>query len=378
MKKLKYLTHSDLAIKRTGEIVSRQDFLDWMTFKGGKILFTEYFGPLIGLKENWEEQHATPEELDFSAFRYRIPEYFNVPADCGRLGKKREKIYQDDNVIRYIDDLGCLMELQSNYATIPLPLEYPVKTMDDWLKIKPKYQFDESRFAPGWLDECRQAERQGKVIAARIPGGFDEPRQLMGEENLCYACYENPELVHDIIDTISETALRVMERVSDACTVDMLHVHEDMAGKSGPLWGPREIREFIHPYYRRIRDLLFSRGCRIFDQDSDGYMEPVIGAFIEAGVNCMHPCEPAAGMDIVRIRRQWGDKLMLIGGIDKFALTRTKDEIEQELEYKVPAMIHSGGGCILSADHRLPAEVTLENYRFYIRKVWEIISREER
>ncbi len=378
MKKLKWLKHDDLAIERRGEVLSRQEYLDWMTFKGGKIVFTEYFGPMVGLKENWEEQGATPEELNFSAFRYRFQESFTVPVNCGRLAPRREKIYEDDKVIHYLDDLGRKLELHIGYATIPLPLDYPVKTMDDWMKIKHKYEFDESRFSPDWESLCRQAIEQGKVITAGIPGGFDEPRQLLGEVNLCYACYESPELIHDILNTIGETAYKVLDRVSAAVKIDQLRVHEDMAGKSGPLWGPVEIREFIKPYYRKIWDMLESRGALIFDQDSDGYMEPVIDAFLDAGINCMHPCEPAAGMDIVKIRRKWGEKIMLIGGIDKYVLTRTKEEIEKELEYKVPPMIHSGGGCILSLDHRLPAEIPLENYKFYISKIWEIIHREEK
>ena len=103
----------------------------------------------------------------------------------------------------------------------------------------------------------------------------------------------------------------------------------------------------------------------------------MIEAFLDSGVNCMHPCEPAAGMDIVKIREKWGKRLMLVGGLDKFCVTRGKAEIQQELEYKIPAMMKSGGGCILSLDHRVPAETTLENYHYYIRKAWEIISANE-
>ena len=123
----------------------------------------------------------------------------------------------------------------------------------------------------------------------------------MGEEGLCIALYEQPELVHDILNTIGETALKVLERVSSRVQVDQLDVHEDMAGKSGPLVGPKQISEFIKPYYRRIWDMLQSRGARIFSQDSDGNMEPVIDAFLDAGFNCMYPMEPAAGMDIVKL-----------------------------------------------------------------------------
>lgn len=46
-------------------------------------------------------------------------------------------------------------------------------------------------------------------------------------------------MIEDMLDTIGEMVSKVMERVLQWVTVDDLHVHEDMAGKSGPLWGPQ-------------------------------------------------------------------------------------------------------------------------------------------
>ena len=67
MTKLKWKTHADLAIQKTAS-VGREEYLDHMTFQSNeRPLFTEIFGPLLGLKEEWEEQGATPAELDFSA-----------------------------------------------------------------------------------------------------------------------------------------------------------------------------------------------------------------------------------------------------------------------------------------------------------------------
>jgi len=154
-----------------------------------------------------------------------------------------------------------------------------------------------------------------------------------------------------------------------------LTVHEDLAGKSGPLAGPIQVKEFIAPYYRRIWDMLKSRGARLFDQDSDGNIKPVIDAFLEAGVNCMHPMEPAANMDIVQLRKKYGTRLSFYGGIDKHVIRRSEAEITAELEYKIPPMVKSGG-CVLGLDHRIPNGTPLKNYRFYIAKAWEIMERE--
>jgi uroporphyrinogen-III decarboxylase len=100
---------------------------------------------------------------------------------------------------------------------------------------------------------------------------------------------------------------------------------------------------------------------------------PVIDAFLEAGVNCMHPMEPAAGMDIVKVREKFGARLAFYGGIDKHVLRGTKADIRRELEYKIPPMLQTGG-CVLALDHRVTNGTPLENYRYYIDTVWEILA----
>ena len=121
--------------------------------------------------------------------------------------------------------------------------------------------------------------------------------------------------------------------------------------------------------------MLQERGARLFDQDSDGDMNPVIDAFIDAGVNCMHPMEPAANMDIVKVREKYGNRLAFYGGIDKHVIRGSREEIEAELEYKIPPMVASGG-CVLALDHRIPNGTPLANYKFYLEKAWEIMERE--
>jgi hypothetical protein len=372
-------SHAALAINKRLEVVPRDEFLDYMTFhRQIPPLFTEIFGPLPGLKEEWAAQGARPDEIDFSAFRYRCSQDGWVPANAGWAGGCKEEILEEtaDHVIAR-DRMGRRVKLARNAATLPLPMDYPVRTMDDWLKVKPHYEFSEDRLAPDWEARARAHAAAGRLVSFSIPGGFDEPRKLMGEERLCTAYYDEPELVRDILDTIGDTACRVLERVVDKVRIDQLAVHEDMAGRSGPLAGPKQVREFIGPYYRRVWDLARGGGARLFKQDSDGDMTPVIPPFLEAGINFMYPVEPAAGMDMVRIRAEHGEGLALMGGIDKHVIRRSRGEIEAELEYKIPPMVRTGG-CIIALDHRIPNGTPLANYRFYVGKSWEIMEREWR
>ncbi len=368
--------HHQLVITKTMD-VRREEYLDYVTFKSNeRPLFTEIFGPLLGLKEEWAAQGATPEELDMSAFRYRRPLWAGVPVKTGWIGDLETVILEEsEDLLIARDFMGRRVQLAKKAATLALPMDNPVSDLDDWLAIKHHYEFSEQRFAPEWEAQARQFQKEGYIVSVSIPGGYDEPRQLMGDEGLLMAYYDQPEVIHDMLETMGETAFRVLDRVSSTIEVDELNVHEDMAGISGPLIGPRQVTEFIKPYYRRIWDMLDSRGARVFRQDSDGDMRPVLPQFLDAGLNLMYPVEPTAGMDLVALREEYGTQMAFMGGLDKHVLRRSKAEIVAELEYKIPSMVASGG-CILALDHRIPNGTPLENYRFYIDKAWEILDRE--
>jgi uroporphyrinogen-III decarboxylase len=366
--------HAQLEISRSME-VRREEYLDYMTFRRNeRPLFTEIFGPLLGLKEEWAAQGATPAELDFSAFRYQRPIWGRAPVNTGWLGGEEPVILEEtEELIVARDQMGRRVHLSKKAATLPLPIDHPVKNMDDWRKIKHHYAFSEERFAANWEAEARRCKEEGRVVTVHIPGGYDEPRQLMGDEGICLAFYEQPELVHDMLETIGQMAYAVLARVASTVQVDELHVHEDMAGNRGPLIGPKQVREFIAPYYRRVWDMLQEHGARVFRQDSDGDMRKIIPAFLEAGVNCMYPVQPTAHMDLVALRAEYGNRLAFMGGLDKHVLLQGEGAIVAELEYKIPPMVDTGGS-ILGMDHRLLNGTPLAAYRFYIQKVWEILD----
>jgi uroporphyrinogen-III decarboxylase len=198
-----------------------------------------------------------------------------------------------------------------------------------------------------------------------FPGAFDEPRQLMGEAALCIACYEEPEMLRDMLDTFADCAVKVIERVGETVPIDCLCVHEDMAGKSGPLFGPMQIREFFRPYYRRVWEAAKAYGARLFSQDSDGDISPILPDLIGCGLNCIHPMEPVGGNDIVELRKKYGTKICFKGGINKHALLRGPDAVRRELEYRLaPGLM--GGGTVFGLDHRIPNGVKIETYRYYV------------
>ena len=341
-------------------------------------MFVELFGPLVGLPEEWRAQGATEEEINMTAFDFDYVPIVNCGASCGTFGAPKSVVVEDTSEYTIsIDGLGRRMKMIKGYSTIPLPLDFPVTDMDSWLKIKPFYEYNEKRIDWEKVEEAKRLQGQGVLVRGSILGGFDVTRELMGEENLCIAYYEDPELIHDILDTVTDTSYKVFERLNEKLVIDNLFIHEDMAGKSGPIIGPNLIEEYLKPYYTKIWGLVSSNGTKLFSQDSDGNMNPGIDSFIDCGVNIMYPFEPAAGMDMVETRKKYGKSLAVKGGIDKHVLRKSKEDIRRELEYKLQPLMREGG-TVFGLDHRIPNGTPLDNYKYYVDTAREILGLPQR
>mgnify|MGYP000922995158 CR=1 FL=1 len=351
-----------------------REYIDLMTFNNPpREMFCELFGLLIGLPEEWKAQGAAESQLSLDAFAFDyIPTH--AAGHTGAIDHLPERVIEEnEEYVIKTDYLGRTVKMCKTTSTIPLPLDFPVKNMDDWRKVRHMFADAPRRLTQDMIDQAKQKRQEGALIVAGIHGGYDVLRELMGEEVSCLAYYEQPELVEDILGTVSAMNFRVLEELSRQVRIDNLCVHEDLAGKHGPLIGPNIVREFIRPYYRKTWDMLESRGTKLFSQDSDGNMNPVIDSFIEAGVNVFYPCEPAANMDIVELRRKYGKKIAFKGGVDKHVLRRDKAAIRRELEYKMqPEML--GGGTVFALDHRIPNGTPLENYIYYVETARELLG----
>ena len=90
---------------------------------------------------------------------------------------------------------------------------------------------------------------------------------------------------------------------------------------------------------------------------------------IEAGIDGLQAMEVKAGMDLLRIYKNYGEKLALMGGIDARVLeTNDKLIIDAELNNKIP-VVSKGSAYFLSSDHSIPNTVSLDNYKAIVETV---------
>lgn len=353
----------------------RQDYLDYMAGRSvPRPMLVELFGPLVGLPEQWREQGASESEIDMTAFGFDFVRRHGIGVAGGFFPQRApETVEEDDEYLIERDGMGRLVKLPKGKATIALPLEYPVTDEHDWLELKPYYAYDPARFTPGWKEAALQARENGALVVAHIPGGYDEVRQLMGDEEACISFLTQPELIRDMLATFSALNERILREIAAVVAIDQLSVHEDFAGKSGPLIGPHTIDEFTGPYYHAAWEIARGAGAELFQLDSDGNITPVLDALMRGGINSVLPNEPAAGMDIVALRERYGDSLRLVGGIDKFAVRHSKEAIDRELAYKLQGRMQEGG-VLFGLDHRIPDGTPLENYRYYVSEAARMLG----
>jgi uroporphyrinogen decarboxylase len=68
-----------------------------------------------------------------------------------------------------------------------------------------------------------------------------------------------------------------------------------------------------------------------------------------------------AGMPPLAVKRTYGKKLVLHGGVNAVLWT-DPEAIKAEMERVVP-VLKEGGGYIFSSDHSVPSSVSLEDFR---------------
>ncbi|MEW6202708.1 MAG: uroporphyrinogen decarboxylase family protein, partial [bacterium] len=275
------------------------------------------------------------------------------------------------------DETGCTIKVfTSGKSSIPEFLNFPVKDMNEFQRVKRRLnphthgRIDNPLF--NFLIAVARNFRMPLGIA--LCGLFGMCRHLLGFERLMIAYYEQPDLIHAIGEQWAILSKGVVSRIARAAKPRFIQFWEDMCYRAGPMISPQTFHTFIAPHYRDVINHARNEGLTSFWLDTDGDCSLLIEPFIEVGINVMYPFEVQAGMDILEVRREYGARLAIMGGIDKRALAGSRQDIESEVFEKVPEMLKSGG-YIPSLDHGVPPDVSFSNFKYFLRLLRKKIPR---
>ena len=134
---------------------------------------------------------------------------------------------------------------------------------------------------------------------------------------------------------------------------------------------PATFDEFLKPCYQEIIPFLKERGVKYVFVDTDGDFTKLIPNFMSAGVDGFLPVDVNAGVDIVKVRQEY-PTLRFIGGFDKLQMIEGKEAIDAEFARLEPVIRQ--GGYIPCTDHQAAPATPLENYKYYVSKLQEVMS----
>lgn len=326
--------------------------------------------------ERWRADSGNP-ELDLTR-EFGFDGSFTSPAIRPGIFPEFEPavLEENDDFIISRDGRGITMRNRRDGASMPEFLDYPVKTPADWERVKAeRLCIDQpGRIYEDWNAFRTRVQASGEAVQVGwFPYGvFGTPRDLMGAEELLIAFYEEPEMLHDMMEHLTSLWLAVWEQVAAQVQIDHIHIWEDMSGRQGSLISPEMVRQFMMPCYDRIVAFAKAHGVRIISVDTDGDCSELVPLMMEHGINMFLPFEVQAGNDILDYRRRYPE-LGIIGGLDKRALAGTKADVDVEVK-KAAAMLEFGR-YIPGFDHLIPPDAKWENYRYAAEQIKELCYR---
>lgn len=174
-------------------------------------------------------------------------------------------------------------------------------------------------------------------------GPFERLHAIIGIENAFMAMYDEPEAVHEYMEFITEYKIKLLGKVIDHYKVDIILFHDDWGSAQNGFFPVPIFEEFIFPYMKRIVQYVKSRGV-YFDMHSDGKVELYIPHMVEMGCDMWNPAQCCN--DLLEIKKKYGDKLVLSGGMDDYFLDSssiTEEELRQYVRDKVDHLAIGGG-----------------------------------
>lgn len=271
---------------------------------------------------------------------------------------------------------GALLRTHKLHDSTPEHVDFMVKERQAWEeKIKPLLTPDRRRInfeAYRWAK--KHAAEKNRFFFWSGVNAFELMHPVCGHEYMLMGMALDPDWVRDMVNTYAKLTLELQEILfSEEGYPDGIWYYEDMGFKERPFMSPTMYKEIIQPGHKLTFDYAHNNGIPVLVH-SCGFVEPLVPGLLEAGMDCLQVIEVKAGMDLVRLYRNFGDVLSFMGGIDVRVLySNDRNQIDKELLSKIP-IVKGHFGYSLHSDHSIPNTVEYDTYRYFVDKGLELGS----
>jgi len=283
-----------------------------------------------------------------------------------------EEVLEETETYRISKDAwGATTRVFKCQESTPELIDFLITDRGQWEEHKPRLAWNESRV--GWqqaLATNQSLRESGAFVTFQAGFGYDRVQRFVGAPQVLEAMLDDPGWVMDMMDTVADLVIAAADAMlSRGLRFDGAFLWNDMAYRNGTFFSPAAYRRLELPSQKRMCDFCHANGLPVI-LHTDGDVRELIPMLIEAGFDCLQPLEVKAGMDLVALKREYGDRLAFMGGIDVRAMAHPDPAvIEHEIRTKVP-VAKQGGGYIYHSDHSVPDNVSFEQYA----RVMELVA----
>jgi len=212
------------------------------------------------------------------------------------------------------------------------------------------------------VDYLSQHLPEGMGLMTCHAGGiFENVSQIMSLEGLCFALYDQPELVEAVTAKVGERMVAYYRHLRDLDGVIALFQGDDMGFRTGTLIRPDDMRRIFLPWHQRFAALAHERGLPYF-LHSCGNLETIMPALIdEVGIDGKHSYEDAI-IPVQDFQAKYGGRIAVLGGVDLNILTTaTPDGVRQHTRWLMDTC-GARGRYAIGSGNSIPSYIPVDNY----------------
>lgn len=318
-----------------------------------------FFGPQV-MKAPWEEVAVLEAEL-FDSDWVIVPGPLNIP---GGPGMFCDTLSEDETHILARTFYGGVWYWRKKpyYAKA---ISNPVRSREDFETL-PEPDWDKLHKRARTLREpVKKLKDRGYFVTMEGKGAFEAVWMLFrGLENAWMDTVEDPEWVKAMSRRATETMVKLGLMIAEECEVDGIWITDDLGTQAAPYFSPKTYREVFWENHRFLVDAFHERGLKVMFH-SHGNIMPLFADMVEAGFDSIDPLDPYDHMDLKKLKKEFGNRVTLKGGISCVIGHMTPEELTRHIQ----DVIQSGGDrrFILSGAGGVPPEMDLANFNVYRR-----------
>lgn len=226
------------------------------------------------------------------------------------------------------------------------------------------------RNSPPWLETVQSLRPDFPVYGSMIEVSECLTR-LIGQENAMLWMGEFPERMGAVINRIGAFYLEMAQAEIEAAAglLDGFVIWGDVAYKKCTFMSPAYWRAYFKPWVARMAEAAHAAGLPVIYHGC-GNVKAIFQDFIDLKIEAYNPLEAKAGMDVVELRRQYGQDIGFCGNSNiQVWESGDRDALRREVLRKLNAA--KGGGYIFQSDHSVSSAVSGHTYDYIVKLVRE-------